>query len=185
MAFEIRTKNNFALLDVASALQKSIRRNEQKLAGWCALELFASGYANYAWKRLLTISAEDCDGIITTEIYSLFKGWQHVNEKNKRSPKGRIFLTKATIILATWWKNRDPDHLQNLVYDKNIGVKDGEIEKMISQLKDVDYVDFPDYVFDVHTQRGKMMGKTKEEFFKDELNALEPRQTGIFDDLVK
>jgi hypothetical protein len=37
----------------------------------------------------------------------------------------------------------------------------------------------------VHTRKGKKMGRTKKEFFKDELEALQPRIKGLFDDLVE
>ena len=39
--------------------------------------------------------------------------------------------------------------------------------------------------FDVHTRKGKKMGRTKEEFFKDEYKALKPREKGLFDSLVE
>ena len=42
----------------------------------------------------------------------------------------------------------------------------------------------PDYAFDCHTQKGRRMGKTKAEFFRDEQAALEPFQPGLFDDLI-
>jgi len=39
----------------------------------------------------------------------------------------------------------------------------------------------PEYVYDVHTLKGKRMGKTKEDFFKEEQQALENAQISIFD----
>jgi hypothetical protein len=42
----------------------------------------------------------------------------------------------------------------------------------------------PDYAFDCHTQKGRKMGKSKAEFFRDEQAALEPFQPGLFDDLI-
>ncbi len=39
----------------------------------------------------------------------------------------------------------------------------------------------PDYVFDLHTYRGKKNGKTRLDFFIDENNSLKPRQPGLFD----
>lgn len=35
------------------------RRADTRLAGYWALELWHSGFGNYVWKRLLTVSAED------------------------------------------------------------------------------------------------------------------------------
>ena len=60
----IQTQRGYDLPDVVSALQKAIRRGDVKLAGYMALELFPR-YSEYCWRRLLTISAEDCHGLIT------------------------------------------------------------------------------------------------------------------------
>src|SRR5436190_23106651 len=117
------TKRGYEFGEVSSAMQKAIRRGDAKLAGYWALELFASGYGNYVWKRLLTISAEDCWGILTQEIKALHDGYQHVNKGVPvRDHKGRIFISKAVILLSLAKKSRDPDHLQNLVYDQQKGL---------------------------------------------------------------
>ena len=50
-------EGGYSLLEVASALQKAIRRADARLAGYWAIELFESGYRDYLWRRLLTISA--------------------------------------------------------------------------------------------------------------------------------
>lgn len=49
---QIKTQRGYDFFEVASALQKSIRRGDVKLAGYMALELFPD-YAEYCWKRLL------------------------------------------------------------------------------------------------------------------------------------
>ena len=54
------TKRGYEFGEVSSAMQKAVRRADTRLAGYWALELWASGYGNYVWKRLLTVSAEDC-----------------------------------------------------------------------------------------------------------------------------
>ena len=111
-----RTTRGYNFGEVSSAMQKAIRRGDAKHAGYWALELFASGYGNYVWKRLLTISAEDCWGILTQEVKALHDGYQHVNKGIPvRDHKGRIFISKAVILLCLSKKSRDPDHLQNLV----------------------------------------------------------------------
>ena len=43
----------------------------------------------------------------------------------------------------------------------------------------------PGYAFDCHTQKGRKMGNSKAEFFRDEQAALEPFQPGLFDDLIE
>lgn len=185
MSNVIITKNGYDFYNVTSALQKSIRRNKPDIAGFFALELFMSNYQEYVWKRLLTISAEDCySSTITTEIYNLYRSYILVKGVNKDVGKCRIFLAKAVLILCRDPKNRDADHLTNLVYDrKNIDEK--EVEKYLKSITDSERKQIPEYTFDIHTKRGRIMGKTKEQFFQDEFNALEPKQKGLFDVLVK
>lgn len=130
------------------------------------------------WKRLYTISAEDCYGIITKEIDALYNGYMLVN-KGAKQEKGRIFISKAVILLCECRKSRDADHLQNLVYDRN----ELDVAKWIDEVRK-EHVNIPSYTYDVHTRRGKKMGKTKEQFFKEEFEALNPREPGLFDDLV-
>jgi len=175
----IRTINGYDFFEVSSAMQKAIRRSDVKVAGYFALELWTSGYRDYVWKRLFTISAEDCYGVLTQEIEALWQGHELVN-KNSSTPKGRIFVSKAVLLLCDARKCRDADHLQNFVYDGKMI----DVEAWIEDIRK-EPVPIPEYTFDVHTRKGKKMGRTKAEFFREELNALHPRQLGLFDDLVE
>lgn len=174
----IRTNNGYDFFEVSSAMQKAIRRADAAVAGYFALELWESGYRDYVWKRLFTISAEDCFGIITKEIEALWQGHELVN-KGKSEPKGRIFVSKAVIILCECRKSRDADHLQNFVYDR----KAVDVEAWLEDVRKYP-VAIPRYTFDVHTRKGKKMGRTKEEFFREEYEALTPKAPGLFDSLV-
>lgn len=159
-------------------MQKAIRRADTAVAGYFALELWTSGYRDYVWKRLYTISAEDCYGLITSEIEALWQGHELVN-KSSKEPKGRIFVSKAVILLCYCRKCRDADHLQNFIYDKNMINADEWLEDVRKNP-----IPIPPYTFDVHTRRGKKMGRTKEEFFREEYEALNPRERGLFDGVV-
>jgi replication-associated recombination protein RarA len=171
------TIRGYVLLEVASALQKAIRRGDARLAGYWAIELFESNFKEYLWRRLLTISAEDCWGVITHEIESLYHSWQIINKQ--KSGGGRIFASKATILLCLARKNRDADHLTNLVYDPKV-VDDVLLERDLEEARK-DTPAIPDYAYDVHTQKGRKAGKTKEDFFQDEFDALNNREPGLFD----
>lgn len=173
------TINGYNFFECSSALQKAIRRADHAVAGYFALELWSSGYGNYVWKRLYTISAEDCWGLITNEIDSLHNGYVLVN-KNQPEQKGRIFISKAVLLLCDVRKCRDADHLQNFVYDHN----DVDVERWIDDVRR-NPIPIPPYTYDVHTSKGKKMGKTKKDFFRDELRALTPREPGLFDHLVE
>ncbi len=173
----IRTVGGYDFYEVSSAMQKAIRRADTGVAGFFALELWTSGYRDYVWKRLFTISAEDCFGIITKEIEALWQGHELVNKKAPQ-PKGRIFVSKAVIILCECRKCRDADHLQNFIYDR----RDVDIEKWIEDVRRYP-ISIPAYTYDVHTRVGKKQGRTKAEFFQQEFDALTPREPGLFDDL--
>ncbi len=180
--FKLFTKNGYDFFEVASALQKSIRRNDVRVAAYFGVELWASGYGNYLWKRLYTISAEDCWGLITHEIDALHTGYDLVNTGAKE-PKGRIFIGKAIILLCECYKSRDADHLNNLVVDK-VAPDDAMVLQALDDARR-DPIDVPPYTYDVHTRKGKKMGKTKEQFFQEEHASLVPRVPGLFDDLAE
>jgi len=174
---QLKTVRGYALLEVASALQKAIRRSDARLAGYWTIELFESNYREYMWRRLLTISAEDCWGVITKEIESLYHSWQFIDRQKKGG--GRIFAAKAAILLSQAAKCRDADHLTNLVYDKN-AVDPRQVEADLDEARKSQEA-IPDYAFDCHTMQGKRAGKTKTEFFIEEHDALCPRVPGLFD----
>ena len=178
-AMILRTINGYDFFECSSAMQKAIRRADVRVAGFFALELWSSGYRDYVWKRLFTISAEDCWGLITSEVEALWQGHELVNKKSNE-PKGRIFVSKCVILLCECAKCRDADHLQNFIYDR----KDVDVERWINDVRRYP-IPIPPYTYDVHTRKGKKMGRTKKEFFKDELEALQPRIRGLFDDLVE
>ena len=183
-AMKLRTIRNYDFGEVSSAMQKSIRRGDTQRAGYWALELWASGFGNYVWKRLLTVSAEDCWGIITQEVKALHQSYQLINNNvPPRKARGRIFISKAVILLCAAKKSRDADHLQNFVYDQMAGV---DAETLADELRAApEYEPIPDYAFDCHTLRGKKAGATKADFFRAEHAALQPFQPGLFDHLVE
>lgn len=177
MRYELKTKRGYSLMDVASAMQKAVRRGDARLAGYWAIELFESNYRDYVWRRLLTISAEDCWGVITHEIEALYRAWQVIDKQ--KPGNGRVFVAKATILLAQARKCRDADHLTNLVYDPK-AIDDAQLEADLTAAREQTEM-LPDYTFDCHTRAGRKAGRTKEDFFRSEHAALNPRETGLFD----
>lgn len=181
MAYELLTRNGHSLLDMASLYQKSIRRGDWKLAAYAAGEMHPR-YSDYLWRRTLVIAAEDCHGMMSQEIYALYQSDKEVNSKKKPGkPKTRIFISKAIVLLLTAKKNRDADFLTNRVMD-DAELAD-EAEKAIQLMDDDDRInELPDWVYDIHTKRGRMSGQTKDEFLKREFESLANRQMGLFDD---
>jgi len=179
----LRTIRGYDFGEVSSAMQKGLRRGDAKLSGYWALELWQSGYGNYVWKRLLTVSAEDCWGLLTQEVKALHDSYLVVNKGVPAAEaKGRIFISKAVILIAVAKKNRDADHLQNFVYDQKIGVDDKILAADLRRAPK--YTPIPGYAYDCHTIKGKKMGKTKADFFREEQQALNPFIPGLFDHLI-
>jgi len=180
-----QTARGYSLFDVASAFQKSIRRGEAHLAVYFALELYASGFWRYAWKRLMVISAEDCYGPVTKEVQALYESFVFVNKGNAKMdrPEGRLFLAKAAILLCRTPKSRDADHAIIFIYDRE-QISHEEVQRYIDAIKPEERVEIPEYAYDCHTAKGRAAGKTKEDFLKSEQAALKPRQKGLFDGLV-
>lgn len=182
MGYDLRTQRGYDFYLVSSSLQKAIRRGDVRSAGYFALELFPK-YSEYCWKRLLTVSAEDCYGVITKEIMALYEGFKVVN-KGKSGDKlgGRIFISKAVILLCTQPHSRDADVLSNFVYDRKRGLTDEQIEAYMDEARK-ENIEIPEYAYDVHTRQGKKKGKTKADFFVEEDQSLAYRQLSLFDDI--
>lgn len=106
MAYNLITRNGYNMYDMASMLQKAIRRCDVDHAGFAAYELYES-YNDYLWRRLLIISCEDCYGIMTKEIMALKQADEFINSKRKKSEKDPIALAKAVTLLCYARKNRD------------------------------------------------------------------------------
>lgn len=182
----IPTKNGYNLLHVASALQKAIRRGDVEYAGYFALELFHSNFNEYVWKRLFTVSAEDCADIVTQEIWALYEVFCFLRKKKDHKPNaGRLMISKAVIILCEAIKCRDADHMGNFVYDKKKWISDEIIENYFEAVRSQDDLELPEYTHDMHTNVGKRAGKTREDFFRDELLALFPKKPNSYlDDII-
>lgn len=148
----IQTVSGYSLDEVVSALQKAIRRGDERQAVYWAVEIDKSGYGNYAWKRLKIISAEDVsinEVGISTEIWALFSMWQELSKKKDHNAP--LFLIKGTILLCRAKKNR-------MVCDAT--VLHYETAELVERLE------IPDYALDQHTVRGKRMQRGVKHFLE-------------------
>lgn len=182
--FKPRTKNGYDLSAVVSAVQKGIRRGDEKVAGYFAIEMAESNFGAYLWRRLLIISAEDVYEGVTREIHGLKLAYDEVGGM-KKTRNGVIFVAKAILILCRALKSRDADHLVCCVYDRSASI---DPQEHLDQISEMEKIDVPEYAFCCHTPQGRARGKTKETFLKDEHEALYPKadaQMRLFDDLVE
>ena len=153
------TKSGYKLDEVVSALQKAIRRGDEKKSLFFALELFPT-FSKYAWKRLQVVSVEDIEDPMACVVVNSMRDafmWNNEDKKSASLFQNRIFFTKAVLYLCRAKKSREADHAQHFIDQK---IRKGAICKI------------PDYAFDCHTQEGRDMGKTKSQFFEEEQEGL-------------
>ena len=185
MTYQVETKNGYNLFEMSSMLQKAIRRCDIQHAAYASAELSVK-FRKYLWKRLLTVSAEDCFGIMTKEIVALKQADEYVNEGSKKGETNDLFIAKAIVLLCMARKNRDADYVAcNFMWNDKC-LTDEEFERFVDyeaveKLKSQDRFDIPDYVYDVHTIKGKCNGKTTLDFFEKENEELSPKQLNFFD----
>lgn len=149
----MRTRGGHTMDEVASALQKTIRRGQERDAIFWATELDLTGYGNYAWKRLRIICSEDI-GIAWTEgpavIRALYENWVEARKAEKDRPPERsnaiLYLVHAVVLLTRAPKSRLVDNACALFYA-------GDRAAM--------GIDMPDYAIDHHTARGRRLGRTE------------------------
>ena len=181
MAYNMTTLSGHNFYDISSMLQKAIRRGDIDRAGYAANELYYK-FDRYLWKRLLVISAEDCYGIMTKEIVALKMADDIVNKGKKREDTDGIFVSKAVTLLCMARKNRDACYVAcNFMYlERTLEVE----EVPYVNIDECELVDdyIPDWVFDVHTLKGKYKGRTGIDMIRDEQAGLNPLQLSLFDE---
>jgi replication-associated recombination protein RarA len=136
------TPGGYAVGEVASAMQKCIRRGLSDDALFWATELDLAGFGEYAWKRLRIITSEDvglADQLAPATIQALYQSWlDQRKKKDSRHAPERLFLVHAVLYLAKAKKHRIVDHALVVMYE---GRRDPR--------------PIPDFALDRHTQRGR------------------------------
>lgn len=151
---QMHTPGGYLCGEVASALQKSIRRGDERGALFWASELDLAGYGGYVWKRLRTIASEDV-GLASTEtvvaVRALYENWLEA-KKAKQEDALPLWLAHAVCLLARAEKSGAVLHAVFAFWY-------GDREKMGMEI--------PDYALDMHTARGRKLGRGKEHFLAD------------------
>ena len=155
------TKNGHGMFDVSAALVKAVHNADYEMVGYCANELYVR-YKSFLWQTIKMIAKEVCSDnpAAIAEIEALRKidkeQWGAVNE----TP---IYVAKTLVILVKLVK-----------YDASIFSYRYQYNVADFSYFDSKYKPIPSYVYDCHTVRGKMMGKTKQMFVVEEQKALKP-----------
>lgn len=140
--------------EVASALQKSIRRGWEDEALFWGTELDMSGYGEYCWKRLKIMTSEDvglAEPMMSATIHALYESWLAQRKKgdSKHAPE-RLFLVHAVLALVRCKKSRIVDHALVKYYEGP------RVNRKI-----------PDVALDQHTARGRRLKRGAEHFFTE------------------
>lgn len=158
----IYTKKGYVFGEVASALQKAIRRGDEDQALFWAVEFDESNFGEYVWKRLRIMTSEDvglAEPLMPANIESLYVNW--VNQKKKKDINNapeRLFLIHAVLLLVRAKKSRIVDHA------------------LISYYKSPEKKQIPDYALDKHTQRGRQMKRGFDHFFAEGIKLNNPSE---------
>jgi len=151
-----QTQRGYDFHELLSALQKDIRRGNEYEAVFWAVEL-ESFNPTALWNRLRVIASEDigiANPLAPLVIDVLEKEYDDAKDPEKPEKDAyRSFLTNAVLFLARSRKSRIVDDLLNVVY--------GEIQHEDKKLP------IPDYALDMHTHRGRKLGRSYEHFFSE------------------
>ena len=151
-----QTIHKMAALECVSAMQKCIRRGMEREAMEFACELghTSKAFVTMVCNRLQLISHEDI-GLAAPEVIPLVRVCcQQAREfyDAEKQGKWRMFVGTAIRALCRAPKSREGDHFQAAV-----GLR--------SQLQDF-VPEIPDFAHDMHTRKGKAMGRGLEHFRK-------------------
>jgi hypothetical protein len=167
--------------ETATLLKKAIQLNDMENIGY-ATNFMRDKYRNLLWKALVAISVECGNGILTKEIVGLKLTDDIVNKSKKPESRDEIFLSKS-IMLLCYEQRRMFDSLSACTIIDPYSL----IDWSKYEIHDISTCFLPDgivpeYVYDVHTIKGKKLGKTDWGMNLVEQEALSPLQISFFDD---
>ena len=100
---QAQSRNGHSIFEISSLIQKALRRSDTRMALYAAAEMLPK-YRKYLWKRLLTVSAEDCHDMVTQKIVKL-----HRKDICGSNGYDDTIIEEALALLLNANKNRDAD----------------------------------------------------------------------------
>ena len=160
---------------------KAIEHRDMDMIGF-QMNKLRFEYRNKLWDAFYDYAKEKARSNIADEIYALRQADEFVNRNRKEGMKDEIFISKAAMILLYDGDDSIGDVRSSEVVslDELIDWSKYQIKKIEDcQLKDNKV---PEWVFDCHTIKGKIMGKTDWDMTVDEQEALYPKKMAYFDE---
>lgn len=152
--YQVKTKKGYDFFEVSSAFQKSIRRGLEDDALYWAVELYDSGYQNYVWKRMVVMASEDVglgDPNVIVQIMALKESFDFFVKLKDQHASEKLPFTQAVIALVRAKKSRYVDHAITYYWQGHM----------------TQYKPIPDWAFDMHTRRGKALGRGLKYFYQE------------------
>ncbi len=152
-SYQRLTKKGYDFYEVASAFQKSIRRGLLEDAMYWGIELYESCYAEYAWKRMVIMASEDVglgEPSCIVQIMALKQSYDFLELRHDQGAK-KLPFTQAVIVLVKSRKSRFIDHAITVYWQQN--------KEEVKPIQD--------WAFDMHTRKGKAMGRGLSYFYKE------------------
>jgi replication-associated recombination protein RarA len=151
------TKKGYGFFEASSAFQKAIRRNDEKIALYFMVEFFNSGYDQYVWKRIKQITSEDiglAEPSMIATVAALHSSYDELKKDNKDNKPERLYLVHAVTMLCRAKKSRLLDWAMIKLWREH----------------DTLEVPVPDWAQDMHTLKGKSMGRSLQHFYNEGTN---------------
>jgi replication-associated recombination protein RarA len=150
------TKNGFNYYTAMSAFQKAIRRCDENQTVFWGIELYESGNVQHLWNRIYVIIHEDI-GLAEPDITGRVNHLKHAHDYLEKHRPGRVskklVFLQLLLMLARAKKSRLVDTSYMYYWHQH-----DELAKSI---------EIPDYVFDMHTYKGKKMGRGIQHFYDE------------------
>jgi replication-associated recombination protein RarA len=150
----LKTVNGYDYYEVMSAFQKSIRRCDEDQTVFWGIELYESNMIGHLWNRIFIVIHEDiglAEPNFTTRIWHLKQAHDYLAEKRPKKWSKKLVMLQIFIELARAKKSRYVD-LAAVVYWANHQ----------NRLRPI-----PDYAFDMHTIKGKKLGRGLDHFYTE------------------
>ena len=136
-----------------SAMQKEIRRGNEKEAFYWAWHLVENGFLGHVRNRLRVIAHEDIGTADLTVLPFVSRCCEDMQAWYKAKNDAWVLaLANVVLALCRAKKSRDADHLHIIVrYNRKKGST----------------LNVPDYAHDKHTRQGKKLGRGFKHFFEE------------------
>lgn len=117
--YEPKLLGNYEFDEVASSLQKMIRRGKEYESCYWAFVFHTSGFGGYIWRRLSIITCEDlgnAEPLTPLVIDSLASMWERLHKNNKEPSLDKFLLIiQGVLYMCRAKKVRENDSLANLI----------------------------------------------------------------------